>query len=416
MQSPASRASRARTSSPGSPAEPDESAELAGGGWHEERFVPPPPPPLPRVSKDRLAAWLGVFVSPVLLLVATVLRIPLPTIVAWLLVAAFLGGFGYLVAQMPRGPRDPFDDGARLSALAVRHGAVPRHARATPAHFPGQGHAATRPVPGRDRAAVRDGRPRERGESRRKVPMPRKVDHASRFHFLREAAFAIVRDRGVGALSRRALADELGTSRNRVDDLLRKEADLRVLAAGEVKNRWTTGRFGLTAGDPSTVPVRLVTSLMPDTPARIDEELVWLRLLVEGPRAHSPDEDPDGPLWRRYQIAERGYVYSERPRDATVRDSTVRDSTVELGQPGDRPDPLAGNRADREEVMSLRLVSALEALDLDAARRNTELPRLRALVDGLTLAICLGRLAPDTGVQVIRDHLAAIAPAPAPGG
>ena len=42
------------------------------------------------------------------------LRIPLPAIVAWLLVGAFLGGFGYLVAQMPRGPRDPFDDGARL--------------------------------------------------------------------------------------------------------------------------------------------------------------------------------------------------------------------------------------------------------------------------------------------------------------
>ena len=30
------------------------------------------------------------------------------------LVGGFLGGFGYLVAQMPRGPRDPFDDGARL--------------------------------------------------------------------------------------------------------------------------------------------------------------------------------------------------------------------------------------------------------------------------------------------------------------
>ena len=74
------------------------------------------------MSKDRLVAWLGVFVSPVLLLVATVLRIPVPTIVAWLLVGAFLGGFGYLVAQMPRGPRDPFDDGARLcSAVRSRH-------------------------------------------------------------------------------------------------------------------------------------------------------------------------------------------------------------------------------------------------------------------------------------------------------
>jgi hypothetical protein len=79
-----------------------------------DRFVPPPPPPLPRVAPDRLAAWAGVFLSPLILLVATVLRLPLPTVVAWLLIAAFLGGFGYLVHQMPRGSRDPFDDGARL--------------------------------------------------------------------------------------------------------------------------------------------------------------------------------------------------------------------------------------------------------------------------------------------------------------
>jgi hypothetical protein len=82
--------------------------------WLDESFVPPAPPPLPRVPKDRLAAWTGVFASPILLLLATVLQIHLPTMVAWLLVCSFLGGFGYLVAQMPRGPRDPFDDGARL--------------------------------------------------------------------------------------------------------------------------------------------------------------------------------------------------------------------------------------------------------------------------------------------------------------
>ena len=80
----------------------------------DERFVPPPPPPLPHPPRDRLAAWLGVFVSPVILLLTTVFRISLPTPVAWLLIGGFLGGFGYLVFQMPRGPRDPFDDGARL--------------------------------------------------------------------------------------------------------------------------------------------------------------------------------------------------------------------------------------------------------------------------------------------------------------
>ena len=79
-----------------------------------ERFVPPPPPPLPRVPERPVGSRLGVFVSPVLLLLAAVLRFPVPTVFAWLLVGGLLGGFGYLVAQMPRGPRDPFDDGARL--------------------------------------------------------------------------------------------------------------------------------------------------------------------------------------------------------------------------------------------------------------------------------------------------------------
>jgi hypothetical protein len=88
--------------------------ELRETAPSEDRFVPPPPPPLPRVAPDRLAAWAGVFLSPLILLVSTVFRLPLPTVIAWLLIAAFLGGFGYLVQQMPRGPRDPFDDGARL--------------------------------------------------------------------------------------------------------------------------------------------------------------------------------------------------------------------------------------------------------------------------------------------------------------
>jgi hypothetical protein len=94
--------------------EPDQHPELADDPWLEERFVPPPPPPLPRVPFDRLLAWAGVFVSPLVLLVATVFQLDLPTLVAWALVLGFLGGFGYLVAQMPRGPRDPFDDGAVL--------------------------------------------------------------------------------------------------------------------------------------------------------------------------------------------------------------------------------------------------------------------------------------------------------------
>ena len=82
--------------------------------WSTDRFVPPPPPPLPAPTIDRLFAWLGVFGSPVVLLVCLVFGIALPHLVAYLLVAAFVGGFLYLVIQMPRGPRDPDDDGAQI--------------------------------------------------------------------------------------------------------------------------------------------------------------------------------------------------------------------------------------------------------------------------------------------------------------
>jgi hypothetical protein len=80
----------------------------------EERFVPPEPPPVPLAEPRRLAAWAGLFVSPAVLLIAVVVGWTLPSWVSMLLVGWFIGGFLYLVAKMPRGPRDPGDDGARI--------------------------------------------------------------------------------------------------------------------------------------------------------------------------------------------------------------------------------------------------------------------------------------------------------------
>jgi hypothetical protein len=80
----------------------------------EERFVPPPPPPLPHVEPRRRLAWACLFGSPLVLLVFTVLGWTMPRLLALCLVAAFVVGFGYLVAKMPSGPRDPGDDGARV--------------------------------------------------------------------------------------------------------------------------------------------------------------------------------------------------------------------------------------------------------------------------------------------------------------
>lgn len=90
----------------------DPHPELADAG--EERFVPPPPPPLPRLPPDRFLAWSGLFGSPTVLLVCLVIGVSMPPWLGYLLVASFIGGFLYLVVQMPRDPADPWDDGARL--------------------------------------------------------------------------------------------------------------------------------------------------------------------------------------------------------------------------------------------------------------------------------------------------------------
>ena len=89
------------------PVEPDD--EL------DDDFVPPTPPPLPKLPPDRFLAWVGLFGSPATLLLCLVLGVSLPPWLGYLLVAAFIGGFVYLVVNMPRSTDiDPWDDGARL--------------------------------------------------------------------------------------------------------------------------------------------------------------------------------------------------------------------------------------------------------------------------------------------------------------
>jgi hypothetical protein len=93
--------------------EPDEVHDPAT--WEDEgRFVPPPAPPVSLAEPPRLLAWIGLFGSPAVLLVALVFSWQLPSWLSTLLIGAFIGGFGYLVATMSREPRDPGDDGARI--------------------------------------------------------------------------------------------------------------------------------------------------------------------------------------------------------------------------------------------------------------------------------------------------------------
>jgi hypothetical protein len=78
------------------------------------RFVPPPAPPVPRPHGLRLAAWLGLFGVPAVVLLCIVLNVSLPSPLGFLALVWFVGGFGYLVATMS-GPKDSgggWDDGA----------------------------------------------------------------------------------------------------------------------------------------------------------------------------------------------------------------------------------------------------------------------------------------------------------------
>ena len=95
--------------------EPDEPEDRAPAYAEDaDTYVPPPPPPLPVPEPDRGIAWIGVIGSPLLLLASLVLGLDLPTWVGYLMIAWFVGGFCYLVARMPKEPRDPWDYGSRV--------------------------------------------------------------------------------------------------------------------------------------------------------------------------------------------------------------------------------------------------------------------------------------------------------------
>jgi hypothetical protein len=95
----------------------DDSFVDSSDALDDDDFVPPEPEPF-HVGPARAVAWAGVLGAPVVALLATIVvtatDFDVPHWFGWLLVAAFLGGFGYLVATMPKGRDDPWDDGARL--------------------------------------------------------------------------------------------------------------------------------------------------------------------------------------------------------------------------------------------------------------------------------------------------------------
>ncbi|HYP46719.1 MAG TPA: hypothetical protein VEQ66_16155 [Propionibacteriaceae bacterium] len=79
----------------------------------EERFVPEPPLPLTRPAWPVLVAWLAMGYA-VLAVLATALGLDLPMWAAWVGLVGFVGGFGLLVARLPRHRPPDAGDGAVL--------------------------------------------------------------------------------------------------------------------------------------------------------------------------------------------------------------------------------------------------------------------------------------------------------------
>lgn len=95
--------------------QPDHTTTTRDAVPEVERFQPPVAPPFPRPRTwQRGLAWTGLFVAPVLALVVGLFSLGLPSLVGWTLVLWFVGGFLYLVREMPKSPRDPWDDGSRI--------------------------------------------------------------------------------------------------------------------------------------------------------------------------------------------------------------------------------------------------------------------------------------------------------------
>lgn len=223
--------------------------------------------------------------------------------------------------------------------------------------------------------------------------MPKLVNYAARFEFLRRAAFAVVRDEGQHALSRRAVAAVLGTSVNSVRRVLSEDADLRQLASEEVERRRAHGRWdGLRDVAGPELAVCLLRKVLPDEEDRIAEELVWLRLVVASHRPAPRPDDCVASLRAEHVVADLGYLPEDHESPAAEHE----------------PDPLADLWRERDALVD-RVVA--QALAVIAADDPDECARTRALVDGLALATALARTTPAEAVTVLERHVARLVPA-----
>jgi hypothetical protein len=234
--------------------------------------------------------------------------------------------------------------------------------------------------------------------------MPRLVDYAARVEFLRRAAFAIVRDRGVGDLSRHAIARELGTSVSTVCRILNPDAQLTTLAVDELNRRRRIGRWSVPSGSPGQVALALLRRVLPDEDHRIAEELVWWRLVIASAAGKPFGDDTrsthdtdwgEGNLRDQFQVATRGYA----------DDTTHGDPDVPAEETA--TDQVARQFEEHDASVNGLLRRVLVLLEVPEPH-DAEAVRLKALLDGLSLGVCLGRLRPAEAVAALAHHMSTV--------
>lgn len=202
---------------------------------------------------------------------------------------------------------------------------------------------------------------------------------AAQHDFLRQAAFAVVRRDGVGALTRRALASELGIS----DSVVRRNLDPTVLLPRLVVRACAERRREARYRQPRPRTLRDLTSQVLPGAETLDVEAVWWRLRLHVLVVPSPLSDG---LRARYELAVRGHGEGEHP----TAPAPPADAELAAG--------LAAELAAHDETVE-GVVALLVSGDQDQVAPVT------ALVRGLSLSVCLGLLDPTAARQVLCSHL-----------
>jgi hypothetical protein len=224
--------------------------------------------------------------------------------------------------------------------------------------------------------------------------MPRLIDYVGRFEFIRRAAFAVVRDESVDALSRRRVAAELGSSVNTIRRLVADWVDLVRLAADHVVSRRRVGRFNRRTDTPLEAVEVMVRMLMPEDPSHLDEELVWLKLVTACALKPSGLEPP-GTVRRDFGIAQRGYDDAQPVAPAGTRPAS--------GKLEDRRAALDRYVTDRDEVLTSTVGQVLDLLEVSGPRDDVATTMI-AVLEGLTLSACLGRITPERATDLAIAH------------